>query len=397
MSGMESSQKHAVVRRPTWQMGIGAAVVIAAALLIRYAWTPDDVRAQSKAPRTTPPAPRTAKSSVQPKANSSAPTAPVQEKLQVVAIVNREEISRNELAQQALWHYGEDVLEALINKYVVSQACRERGIEVTRQEVQAEIERLAKRFGVPTDQYLKMLEEGRNISPQQYADDMVWPTLALRKLAGEKLRVSEQEIEDAYESEFGPAVKVRLIACNSQEKALRVYNEVLANPEDFPNLAKDHSDDRNSASARGLIQPIRRHVGDKNVERIAFGLRPGEVSEIIPVGSQWVILRCEEHLPPRNVPRENVVGVLTEGIRDKKLHAAANELFRELQDAARVENVFNDPAKRNKCRAWRQSTANRSQCANWPRNVSNATAPKCSKARSAAGYWNRPFGSAISP
>lgn len=327
-------------RRRTWEMLAGGVAVIVVALAIRYWWNPLSVQAQSGPQYAGP------KASLQPKSATAVPTPPEREKPQVVAVVNREEISRNELAQQALWHHGQDVLEALINKHVVAQQCKQRGIEVTPKEVQLEIERLAKRFGLPTDQYLNMLQEGRNINPQQYADDMVWPTLALRKLADEQLQVTPEELDRAYQSEFGPAVKVRLIACNSQEKAQRVHQEALAHPEEFPNLAKDHSDDRNSASARGLIQPIRHHVGDANVERIAFALQPGQISEIIPVGSQWVILRCEEHLPAREVPRENVAEVLREGIRDKKLHDAASDLFRQLQDAARVENIFNDPAKR---------------------------------------------------
>lgn len=326
--------------RPAFRkMLLGGILLLLACAAVRYWWPVESASAQ--AGRGTPrPAP-TQSEAIPPGTKPSG-----NDKLQVVAVVNREEISRNELAQQALWHFGKDVLESLINKHVVAQQCQARGIEVTPKEVQEEIDRLAKRFGLPTEQYLKMLHEGREISPAQYAEDMVWPTLALRKLAAERLQVTQQEIDDAYESEYGPSVQVRLIACRSEEKAYRVHAEALTNPDDFPNLAKDHSDDRNSASARGLIQPIRRHVGDKTIEQIAFSLKPGEISDVIPVAGQYVILRCEKHLPARPVPRENVVEILEEGIRDKKLQAAAGELYRELQDAARVENIFNDPEKR---------------------------------------------------
>ena len=66
----------------------------------------------------------------------------------------------------------------------------------------AEIERMAKRFNIPVDQWLKMLKQERNITPEQYANDIIWPTLALRKLAGERLSPSRDEvvqrIRDAY-------------------------------------------------------------------------------------------------------------------------------------------------------------------------------------------------------
>ena len=52
----------------------------------------------------------------------------------------------------------------------------------------AEIEEMAARFKIPVDQWLKMLKQERNVSPEQYADDIIWPTIALRKLAGEQLK-----------------------------------------------------------------------------------------------------------------------------------------------------------------------------------------------------------------
>lgn len=297
--------------------------------------------------------PRTAKATATP-APATAPTgrpvvggSPDANKPQIVAVVNREDISRNELAQQALWHYGEAVLESLVNRRVVTQQCEARGITVTKEEVRAEIERLATRFGLATDQYLQMLEEGRGISPAQYADDMVWPTLALRKVAAERLTVTPEEIEMAYETEYGPSVQVRVIVCDTEQKAQHVYQMVMQAPDDFPNIAKDESDDPNSGSARGLIQPIRRHLGDAAVEQAAFALQPGQISEIVPVNGKFVILKCEKQHPARPVAaRESVDKILAEAIRDKKLQAAATDLFKELQSQAQVENIFNDPEKR---------------------------------------------------
>ena len=51
-------------------------------------------------------------------------------------------------------------------------------------------------------------------------------------------------------------------------------------------------------SVHGLIPPIRKHLGDENLERIAFGLRPGEISPVIQAANQYVILQCEKQLEP---------------------------------------------------------------------------------------------------
>ncbi|MBX3413594.1 MAG: peptidylprolyl isomerase [Pirellulales bacterium] len=342
-------------RAAGWQVVVASIATSAVSLGLVLSGLSTAVFAQ--APATRPAAgpklstsPRSAKEVAATPAPAGRPVvggSPDANKPQIVAVVNREDISRNELAQQALWHYGEAVLESLVNRQVVTQQCAARGITVKPEEVRAEIERLATRFGLATDQYLQMLEEGRGITPTQYADDMVWPTLALRKVAAERLTVTQEDIDKAYETEYGPSVQVRVIVCDTEQKARHVHQMVMNDPENFPNIAKDESDDPNSGSARGLIQPIRRHLGDLAVEQAAFALKQGQISNIVPVNDKFVILKCEKHHPARPVAiRENVDKILAEAIRDKKLQAAAADLFKELQAASQVENIFNDPAKR---------------------------------------------------
>ena len=108
-------------------------------------------------------------------------------------------------------------------------------------------------------------------------------------------------------------------------------------------LARKYSEDKNSASANGLIQPIRRHLGDPKIEDVAFQLRPGEISPAIPVGSQFAILKCEEIMEPVNPDRQQFDALMTESIKERKLRAAAAETFKSLQENAIIVNVMNDP------------------------------------------------------
>jgi hypothetical protein len=125
-----------------------------------------------------------------------------------------------------------------------------------------------------------------------------------------------------------------------------VQAKAVKKPEDFGTLAKQESEDPNSASAKGIIQPIRKHLGDPKLEQVAFAMQPGEISEVIAVQGQYVILKCEAHLPSRPVPMNSVEKTLTEAVRDKKLRIVAEQVFKELQKASVVEIVFNDEQKR---------------------------------------------------
>ncbi len=278
--------------------------------------------------------------------SAAAANAAAAKKNPVAAIVNNEPITREDLAHECLLHYGNEVLESMINRTLILTSCQQRGVVITDAQVDEEIDRMARKFSLPKDQWLKMLEKERGIKPVRYAQDIIWPTLALRELAKHHLNVSRKELDEAYESEFGPAVKVRLIAIADPEKARRVHAEAVAKPDEFGALAKKHSKDTNSASAYGLIQPIRRRMGDPKLEEAAFALKKGEISRIIQVGEMHVFVKCEEHMPPaKGIDRARVEPHLVDALKDRKLRAAAGEVFKDLQAGAVVENVYNDPVK----------------------------------------------------
>lgn len=305
-----------------------AMLVIGGAWAIRHFAGVED--ASAKAPTT-------------PAKNSPAkPAAPQQQTEPIVALINGQTILHDELAQECLRHHGKEVLESLVNRRLIDKHCRSRGISVTQQEIDAEIDRIARKFSLPKDQYLAMLAKERDIKPTAYGKDIIWPTLALRKLAAAQLTVSPAELSDAYEAQFGEAVKARLIVLDTQAEAQKVLGMARANPSEFGALARKYSKDVNSASANGLIQPIRRHLGDPKIEAAAFALQPGQVSPVVQVGDQFAILLCEERIAPVTVDRQKYDLVLTEAIKDRKLRAAASDTFKQLQDSAKIVNVMNN-------------------------------------------------------
>jgi parvulin-like peptidyl-prolyl isomerase len=172
--------------------------------------------------------------------------------------------------------------------------------------------------------------------------------LALRQLAAGQIEVSDAELKRAFESEYGSKVRARLIAVNSQPKAQQARAEAVANPNAFGELSKRYSDEPGVASAYGVIPPIRKHLGDANLERVAFALKPGQVSEVVTVGNMHYILRCEEILPQQFLSGQQLAeqqARLKDKLKENKLRQAAGEFFEAMQKQAQVVNVFNDPKK----------------------------------------------------
>jgi parvulin-like peptidyl-prolyl isomerase len=267
--------------------------------------------------------------------------------LAVVAMVNNEQITRQELAQACLERYGREVLESIVNKHLIHQSCLAKGVTITEQDVNDEVKRIAEKFGLSTDRWLQLLEEERNITPGDYRREIIWPALALRGLASDQMAITAEELKKAFEAEYGEKVRVRVISVSSRKKAEELHRKAVAAPEDFGTLAKDNSED-SSASVMGLVPPVRRHVGDATIEKMAFSLKKGEISPIIPIANQHLIMKCEEHMeatylggPQLKQAQEK----LKDRIRDQKTRSVSAELFKKLQDQARIDILYGDAAK----------------------------------------------------
>ncbi|MFM7183787.1 MAG: peptidylprolyl isomerase [Planctomycetota bacterium] len=262
-----------------------------------------------------------------------------------VAIVNGVEITADELAAECLGRHGAGILETLVNRRIIEQACRQQGITITPQDASVEIDAMARRFSVPRDKWLEMIQQERGISPKQYADDIVWPMLALRSLARGAVEPTDDDVRKAFENRFGPAVKARIVACRTRPDAETVRKQALAAPDEFGSLARQHSVDVGSASANGWVEPIRMHSGDPAFDRAAFALQEGAISDVVQVGDQFIVIKCEGRLPPAGAKLEEVRPQIAEELREKKSRQASSEVFKRLQESARIENVMNDPAR----------------------------------------------------
>ncbi len=330
------------VLRKNWKYIAGGLSVVVLCLVLRQLIVGSEANAAP--PAGTANSPNAIKDSKVTRASATSPAdAQAASRPGIVAVVNGEQIERQELARACLTQYGKEVLETMVNRQLISEHCKRQGITISQAELEGEIDRTARRFRLSVEEYLKMLKQERNVTPQQYAQDIVWPTLALRRLASAQLIVSEAELRDAFETEYGPVVRARLISVSDAKKAQQIQTRAKTNPDDFGNLAKQYSEDINSASQGGIIQPIRKNVGDKQIEQVAFQLQEG-VSPVIPVDGQYVILKCEGLLQThQNINKDQVREQLAESIKERKLRAAAGETFKTLQKNAEIKNILNDP------------------------------------------------------
>ncbi|MCH2571221.1 MAG: peptidylprolyl isomerase [Planctomycetes bacterium] len=357
---------HPATRAPSRRLipffAFGAIVVTAAGVLFYDPWPSQQAQAQTekrgrsqqrRRAQNTPRRPQTkapARTAVRSGNGSPRSTA---SRAASVAKVNGQSIARAELVEACLRRYGQNVLEELINKRIIEQQCAQRQVQVTQQDIDVELEAMSKRAGMPRDELLKLYEQERGVDPNTLIADIIWPRLALQKLAGTGVEISERELLESFEANYGERVKARMIMLNNHRKALEIWEKAnvslqQGDSKQFERLAKEFSVDPASRPLGGLIQPIHRFSGMQGLEEEAFSLNSGELSKVIQVGTYYVILLCEGRTDPVDVSLEDKVPSTGQTIREqlhadiysKRVEQAALKLFTQLKENSSIENLL---------------------------------------------------------
>jgi foldase protein PrsA len=280
-----------------------------------------------------------------------------------IATVNGEVISRQQLADECVARSGKQILETMIARTLIDQAIRARRLEVPPKELDEEIDRVA--GGIGREAWLRTLDKERGISPAQYVRDIIYPSVALRKLAAPRTQVTPKDMQDALEAQFGEKLHCRVIMVDSLQKAKDVWGEVKKNPGGFERIAKERSIDESSKALGGLLAtPISRHAYPLNVSDAAFRQlvdgdpddkdpahkpKDGDYTGPIEVSgtSAWIILRRESLDPaqPFNRNDPKLTAQMQGLIFEAKLKEKMEEVYAELMKAAAVDNKLTGQIK----------------------------------------------------
>ncbi len=261
---------------------------------------------------------------------------------QILAKVNNQAITYDIVARECVNRHGKEVLENLINRLIIQQECEKRGITVTKAEIEQEVAETAKKFKLPLDTWYQMLQAERGLTRDQYHDDIIWPMLALKKLAGQQIEVTEADMKIGFERDYGPRVKARLILIDSNIRhANQIWEEAKAAPEKFDELAIKYSADPNTRPLGGVIPPIRKHGGSPQIEDVAFKMQPGDISPVIQIEeNRYVILKCEGRTEPVVTDIRDVWNVLYSQLVEEKTQTAVAKVFDGIKTQARVDNYL---------------------------------------------------------
>lgn len=219
------------------------------------------------------------------------------------------------------------VLQNIVQRMVISKMARDKGLD-KRPHIKEQIELYS--IDLLTSEYLK--------------EEVI-----------AKIDVTEDDIKSYYkahqeEFEAPEMIRVRHILIRNpmsksdsiddknkrKEKAEEVLKKIKAG-EDFAGLASESSEDQASKEKGGDLGLITKGMMVPELEKVAFSLRPGEVSDIIETRYGFHIIKVEEKRESFIEPYEKIKDKVKEKLFNDLKKTGVEEFIRKVEKDAGVE------------------------------------------------------------
>lgn len=280
-------------------------------------------------------------------AQGQTPSKPTPPDQQIVAVVNGVPITRLELGEELIQRRGKAQLDSLINRRIIEQACGKSGIVVSDKEVEDELRELMRANGFTTAMEFEkqMVRPMLHISLAEYKEDVLKQGILTRRLAGKRIEVTDTDLRRAFESKYGERVQCRIIVEKSLKVATDMYTKIGGKRENFLAIARQQAEP-SLARFAGQFPPIGRYTSNDDLEKRAFEMKDGEVSEVLqlPQGGFAILLR-EQIVPPDTTKKfEEEKAQLVKEVTEMKVNQEVPKLVAELKKQATVEDYFTNSA-----------------------------------------------------
>ena len=272
----------------------------------------------------------------------------------IVAIVNNQKITRQELYSMLVDAYGEDALDVLIRRTLIFQEAEKKGVSITDSEVNqrleivvdAEINALMRQYRIKeiADLEKELAKVGTNV--ELLRDKLLKKMrkqaeieLLAEKVMIKTITITEEELRDVYEQEYGEKIEASQIVLKTRSDADDVLKK-LKSGADFGTIAKNLSIDRVTALKSGKMQPF--SPKDSLGVQIAH-LKIGEISDIIKTDYGYHIIKITGRKPAGNKDFKSVRGELEKIAKDQRYRERLKPwLISLIENASITRNLTTD-------------------------------------------------------
>jgi peptidyl-prolyl cis-trans isomerase SurA len=205
-----------------------------------------------------------------------------------------------------------DILDVLIMNKLVGKEVESQGLKAKDADIDNYIERIKAQGNLDDDQFQVALKN-QGLSMDEYRKQIaqeIERALLVNREIGSRVNVTPQDVERYYKehmSEYAQPEQVRVrhiflplspVAPTDEEKATLAHMEDIRKRalagEDFGQLADTYSRGPGVGQG-GDLGYFKKGQMNKEIEDVAFTLKPGEVSQPFRTGAGVHLLKVEEH------------------------------------------------------------------------------------------------------
>lgn len=260
----------------------------------------------------------------------------------VVATVNGEKITKEDLYNFLVKTNGEQALNVLIIEKIVRLEAEKENIEVTKDDIQAEMDKMIEEFGGEEAFNNALTFYGVKRADMEYDIEM---NLYLERLLEPVIEITEDEMKNYFEENKDSfaqkeEVKARHILVEDEESA-REVKEKIDKGGDFEELAKEYSTDTGTKDKGGDLGYFGKGKMVKEFEDAAFSLDIGEVSEPVKSEYGFHIIKVEDRKEAKEANYEESKEEIREKIFEQKYPEAYNNWIQKKLEEYDIETFLN--------------------------------------------------------
>jgi len=259
----------------------------------------------------------------------------------VVASVNGEAITRDDLYESLKGQYGKDTLDQLISEKIIELELKKQNVTVSEEDTQKELQEMISQYG--GQEQFDALLANYGYSMEDFTKNIV-TNLKLKKLLEPRITITEAEMKTYFEQnkttfDVQEQVKASHILVDSEAKAKEVKDKLAAGG-DFAELAKEYSIDTGSSQNGGELGFFPRDTMVKEFENVAFSLKPGTISDPVQTKYGYHIIKVEERVEAKPAVYEENSVKIKDTLFEQKLPEAYSTWMEEKYSEYEIENLL---------------------------------------------------------
>jgi parvulin-like peptidyl-prolyl isomerase len=239
----------------------------------------------------------------------------------------------------------------LIDRALILQEFKSKGFTIPEYLIDEKVQEIVRdSFGGDRQAFLRTLS-AQGFSLEKFRefqrDSVIVQEMRRQAVKGASATVSDQKIQTYYKEHVAEystqeEIKLRMIVIrggpenNSRRKMIEEIREKITAGAEFGDLARMYSDGAEQESFGDVGWINRKHFNEE-LTKIAFALKPGELSQIVELGGSYYLLFCEARKQATTKPLKELRGEIEKALLSSERQKQQQDWLMKMRKKAYIK------------------------------------------------------------